>query len=232
MNPFDKARGMARGAVRYHLNPLRLPQIVLAAGMNRSGSTLLYNAARLMLSERGPLSCGWIDDWHSLERQPTMLVKLHDFEPDLVSLSGAVFYSFRDVRDVLASAQRIWNIAPTAESAAYHIAQYRSWIKAADLVVRYETLIADQDTTLRRLARVIGAGSADTRAIAAALDAMRFEGASDGTKPYDATNLMHRGHRTDGRHGSWEGALDTGLVREIEAEHRDWFVANGYPLTA
>lgn len=223
-----------RAVRRYGLAPVFGPRLFLAGGMNRSGSTLLYNAARLMLLDQvgaENLGYGWISDWPNLERRRYLLVKLHELDLDLAAAAHVVFYSFRDVRDVLASAQRVWGQKPTAEAATHQIAQHRHWSSVADLVVRYETLLDDRAVMLERLARVLGAANIDVEALGAALDRLDGAPAEGPAGAYDPVSLLHPGHRTDGRHGSWIGALDPVLVRRIEREHRDWFIENGYALT-
>lgn len=211
------------------------PQLILAAGMNRSGSTWLYNAARLLLMTKYPdgngLSYGWVGDFKRIPKEKRcVLVKLHEYEVDMVALSDFVLYSYRDVRDVLASAQRAWGAAPSLTAADRHIEQCRAWTKVANLVVRYET-ISEPTPVLQQLAQALDIKSADPSALAQALDRLSYDG--DGPKGalYHGENLMQPGHRTDGRHGSWVGALDGALVREIERKHRDWFRQFGYPLS-
>ena len=53
-------------------------EIILSAGMPRSGSTWLFNAARLLLRANGEPSSGWIGDWSSLPRKPVLLLKVSE----------------------------------------------------------------------------------------------------------------------------------------------------------
>ena len=45
---------------------------------------------------------------------------------------------------------------------------------------------------------------------------------------YDAVNLLHKGHVTDGRHGSWDSVVPEEFVAAIEKEFGGWMAAYGY----
>ena len=88
--------------------------------MPRSGSTWLYNAARLLL-RRAPqggadLSGGWIGDWRRLPKRRRLLLKVHEFDPFLAKKARLVLYSYRDLRDALASCRRKFDIEPSLEA--------------------------------------------------------------------------------------------------------------------
>ena len=87
--------------------------LILAAGMQRSASAWLYNAARLLLTSSPSVaeqfSCGWIGDWEQIPKKNYMLIKVHDFNKSLAGQSKCILYSFRDIRDVIASGiKKIW----------------------------------------------------------------------------------------------------------------------------
>lgn len=92
---------------------------VLCAGMTRSASTWLYNAARLLVSHSvdTDISYGWINDFKHLPPRYNAVIKLHKYEPELVRNSTHILYSYRDIRDVLASMKRVWNKEPSIETA-------------------------------------------------------------------------------------------------------------------
>jgi hypothetical protein len=205
--------------------------IVLAGGMPRSGSTWLFNAARLLLRDRGGLSSGWIADWHSLPTAPTVLLKVHDFDPLLAKRAVVVLCSYRDVRDVLASSKRMFDTAPTLAEARRLLDQDRRWRRSAHLAMRYESMLADPQAVVTDLATVLKVGPCDAAAVVAAVD--RLSRGTDRTaETYDRETLLHPGHVTDGRHGSWAGWLDRELVARIEGACGAWLTDNGYPLNA
>ena len=117
------------------------PNIILSAGMQRSGSTWLYNAARLLLSDdpqiSKSLSCCWVEDLDKVPDEKYILIKIHEFESEIVQKSNFVFYSYRDIRDSLASGVRKFSWVPTVEMAGHLIDQYKSWVEVSDYVMKY-----------------------------------------------------------------------------------------------
>src|SRR5210317_631864 len=102
--------------------------LILAAGMQRSASTWLYNAARLVLTSSPSVaekfSCGWIGDWQQIPKQNYMLIKIHEFNKSLADQSKYILYSFRDIRDVIASGMRKFGWIPSLEVADNLINQH------------------------------------------------------------------------------------------------------------
>ena len=96
-------------------------KIILSAGMPRSGSTWLYNAARLLLisssSVGNNLSSGWIEDLGTLSKKEVMLIKIHDLPKFLSKKSQIILYSYRDLRDALASSKRKFGNEPSMDKA-------------------------------------------------------------------------------------------------------------------
>jgi hypothetical protein len=138
---------------------MSLRGLVLAAGMPRSGSTWLYIAVRLLACENAAapidVACGWVDDIEKLPDAPVCIVKLHDFEAQLASRANCVVYSYRDVRDAVASMARKSQTELTAELARHVIHQHECWLSVASYVLRYEDMVLDQQAELRRLQAVL-----------------------------------------------------------------------------
>lgn len=227
-------------------------KLILSAGMPRSGSTWLYNAARLLLIEKmggqEQLSCGWIDDISTLPTREIMLIKIHDFDKTWVEKASLILYSFRDVRDALASAKRKFGLDVKLEHAGEYISHGEQWRNVADFIMRYEDMITNQAAVLTELGGVLGiTHNAAINNAVNQLEGLSFSGGKKEQsgiigstaamlgfgkkkKSYNAENLLHEGHITDGRVGSWHAHLDPGLVREIEQKYSDWFKANGYDI--
>ena len=208
--------------------------LIVAAGMPRSGSTWLYNAVRLMSagSPGGPLVCGWVDDIGHRIGEESCLVKVHSYDAAMADRADLIFYSYRDVRDSLASQERSFGRPPTIEDARYFIENDANWRACATHAMRYESFIEDQSAELARIAAALGldAGATDLAEVKRELDALSRGSGESQEDGYDKTNLFHKGHVTDGRHGSWRGALPEELVGELEREFAGWFRANGYDL--
>lgn len=75
---------------------------VLCAGMVRSGSTWLYNAARLTMLLNGPVQSGW-HAWCKGNREDRWCLKVHEFRQELHDEADIIFTSYRDLRSVKSS---------------------------------------------------------------------------------------------------------------------------------
>jgi hypothetical protein len=207
--------------------------LVLSAGMPRSGSTWLYNALRLLLGQRfpapGALACGWVGD---IDRLPAdaacRLVKIHEWDPALVAQADLVTWSYRDLRDAMASQHRKFGGALSLSFADYLVRQDARWMARADHVMRYEDMLADPLRELARLAAAAGLPDADPTALRRELDALSYDSDGPRNDAYHELTLLHRGHVTDGRVGSWRNGMPVDLARQIVAAHADWFGRRGY----
>jgi len=208
--------------------------LILAAGMQRSASTWLYNAARLLLTSSPSVaeqfSCGWIGDWEQIPKKNYMLIKVHDFNKSLVDHSKYILYSFRDIRDVIASGIRKFGWVPSEKVADNLIIQHERWMKEADLVMRYETMLHNKESIINDLARLFDIKNVDPAGIANSIEELNYQSQGDKNDMYHKTNLYHSGHITDGRHGSWKGLIDTALIQKIEEKHQEWFIKNNYTV--
>jgi hypothetical protein len=212
----------------YYLTARR-STIILSAGMPRSGSTWLFNAARLLLQSCGDLGSGWIGDFATLPKKPLLLLKVHDYSSLLARHAQIVLYSFRDIRDALASSKRKFGTAPTIELARRWIEQDRRWRARADFILRYESMMADPETAIQQLARTLQCPLKNPHAILQQVQQLSTAQPDGTNSSYNKATLLHPGHITDGRHGSWEEWLDPELVQRIEKEFAGWLSDNEYP---
>lgn len=204
---------------------------VLCAGMSRSASTWLYNAARLLVSHSvdTDISYGWIDDFKHLPSRSNTVIKLHKYEPELVRNSSHILYSYRDIRDVLASMKRVWNKKPSIETADRLVLLYQQWTSEADYVARYDDILTNKSQVIVRMAEALGIDNPNTQAILDEISNLNYF--SEGPKTvHNQINLFHKRHITDGRSNSWHGHVKPELISEIERKHRSWFEACGLPL--
>jgi len=156
-----------------------------------------------------------------------------DRDPELVERPAIVLTSHRDLRDVAASLgrkfARDFSLGPLRETVADHA----QWARVAALDLRYEDLITDKKAALERVAGALQLTDdilslLPFPAIARAIDGERFDERRATAERYDAVNLLHDGHFTDGRHGSWRRTLTWAEVAAIEREFRPWLAARGY----
>lgn len=209
--------------------------VYICAGMYRSGSTWLFNAARLCLTHANVpgLDSGWVTDKDRLLARENPIIKVHLFEPALAATGGIILTSHRDLRDVAASLRRKFNVASLSEKLREAVDHHAQWSRLAAFDLRYENLLADKMGQLRRVAGVLGLPPAAVAAlpyetILQEIDVEKFSEKRQATEGYDKLNLLHAGHITDGRHGSWTNTLTPAEVAEIEKEFQPWLAAHGY----
>ncbi|MEQ9548690.1 MAG: hypothetical protein RIM23_03580 [Coleofasciculus sp. G3-WIS-01] len=211
-------------------------KLFVAAGMMRSGSTWLYNATRLVLCSsptiKNNFSCGWSRDWKykKIPEKEYTLIKIHDFNEMIVNQAHFILYSYRDIRDVLASNLRTFTTPPSIEFADSLIQTHEKWINVADLVVPYDRILNQKNTVIEELARRCEVGSVDASAIVEEINNLSYESEGERDDIHHKTNLFHSNHITDGSNGYWVNYLDKNLVEEIERKYRDWFEKYEYPI--
>lgn len=205
--------------------------LILSAGLNRSGSTWLYNAVRLLIKGSncfpGIVCAGWVDDINVQDNNKHYVIKLHEFNEELVSKADFIFYSYRDMRDVLASLKRKFRTEPSLHLADSLFKKDKLWRDVAHFSMKYEDMTKDNLFILRQLSKSLGINDVDLDKVNDKLQSLSFS--SEGDKGlYNKSNLYHQNHITNGMWGSWQGELDNSLVTEIVLAYNDWFVENKY----
>jgi hypothetical protein len=130
---------------------------------------------------------------------------------------------------------------PTVGLARHIMGEYWQWARHAVYDMRYETMMADGLGEVRRVAAALGLHGADCAGVLAEIDALGSAAAATAEKDgaagggggaYDPSSLMHPGHVTDGRHGSWREQLPANVAEEIEREFGEWMERRGYGRAA
>jgi len=206
---------------------LGLARLIIADGMQRSGSTLLFNMVRLILlsDERSKLTSGWIKDFATLPPGNVFLLKCHGVDAWKIRRAALLFYTYRDIRDALVSKFRKFNQAPSIEMVRKWVVQFDTARKHADLMIRYEDMVGDVHGTVEKVAKSLRI-SVPTETITRELPSS-FEDDNSGDR-YSKTTLLHKDHITGTHSGEWRQVLDKDLQRQIDAEFGWWFSENGY----
>ena len=208
--------------------------VVLSAGMPRSGSTWLYNVARLLIESDSTLAkrfmFGWVGDFKKLPAQGSCLIKLHEYDAGLVESADVILYSYRDIRDAAASVVRKFNKEQDMDIVDQFVGEHCQWMDQAGFVMRYEDMLVNKETIVQQVAKALGISDITPASITASVEALDYESKGKKGKTYHKQNLYHRNHITDGRHGSWHGALSDDFAAAIELRHADWLHQNGYQL--
>ncbi|KAI7841039.1 hypothetical protein COHA_005267 [Chlorella ohadii] len=156
------------------------PQLVIAAGPERSGSTFLYNALRLLWQHaRKPcdayyLKC--ITDAALDERgagqpgAPHVLVKTHAWSEHWdVNRAAHIFVTHRDLAQVLASYRRLgwaWELPDG------YVRDHLIWQRHAELDLAFEDIAARPLWVLKQLAGRLGLQEVDCAAVLRDLDSL------------------------------------------------------------
>lgn len=199
--------------------------------MPRSGSTWLYNVARLALLAQhgeGQIAAGWIGDRGKLPGAKVQLLKVHDFDSSLADTAWRVLWSYRDLRDVLASLQRKFGTLATLEGSDHFVRQDSHWSPRAAHQMRYESMLLDPLAQVQSVCRALQVDLAHAPAVLRG--AMNLDYGSEGPRNevYNEATLYHRGHVTDGRHGAWNLTLPDSLATAVARRHAGWMAARGY----
>lgn len=210
----------------------RFRRTILLAGMPRSASTLLFNMTRVLLEQEYGTRVGayWVGEIPVLAflKSDVVLVKVHKFDQRLLVGRPEIIYSFRDVRDALASEQRMFDLLPTARRADMLIDTDKQWRDVSPLTFKYESLIADHVGAVKRLAGYLSVQAGDPAAVAAEVSDLHRAADVRSDQRHDARSLFHRDHVTDGTPGSWRTQLDPQVVDHVRTKHLGWLMAHGY----
>lgn len=201
-------------------------RLILAAGLPRSGSTALFNAARLLLEAVGrPLTSGWIDDV-TPPVQSTVLLKVHEWHPELARRADVVLTCHRDLRAVarsLAAIGWLWPGDQAIDHIAHVVQLHEHWSGQAALDLHYETMILDWEEVATRVALVLGIdpGTVDLTAVAREVAELRTEIPAE--REHDPLTLMHKDHRQ-----KQATSPPSPIENEIQPRFSAWQEAHGY----
>ncbi len=209
--------------------------LYVCAGMTRSGSTWVYNAVRMLLEKAGcpDLAAGWIAEKEKLLTHRNAVVKTHAFDDGLAGGADVVLVSHRDLRDVVASLHRMFQMEVSVTTVRGAYLNYVKWAEIAAYDLHYEHLLTNKLSELRAIAAVLKLSpptleNLPYETILREIDRQAYTAERATELGHDAVNLLHHGHITDGRHRSWENCVPGEIVASIEEEFRDWMVAKGY----
>lgn len=205
-------------------------RIILIAGVPRSGSTWLYNVARMLLERVGPVHGYWIDDYREAGSPPTpddgtLLIKLHEFEQPLADAADVVLTSRRDLVEIAASADRLGWAKTDDELTAFIdgvVWKHEAWRAVSAYELAFERLARDAESEVLAIAEIIGVQitPADAEAIARQVASQRFDG-DKGT--YDPRTLLHPRHIARAPH-----ALHNSQAALIRDRFARWQRTYGY----
>lgn len=180
--------------------------LVVSAGMPRSASTWLFNLIWLLLENKYPnreLVAGWVKDidCSALDPSAINLIKVHEFDETLSGQADIVIYSYRDIRDALASLERKFDVKPSIALAENLLKQDYLWREQAQCVMKYEGMLDARQTVIKLVGKTLNlkVSSEVAEQIQHRLHNLAFEQQGRDGQSYDQTMLYHQGHITLGR---------------------------------
>lgn len=210
-------------------------RLVVAAGMIRSGSTWLYNIARVLHETAGAKVYGsWVADFnsHSAREADCVVLKVHEADPTLAERADRVLTAHRDLRDVLRSASDMgWATAPEAASNMLFRAteSHAFWAARADVDLKYEEVMVDPTKAAGAVSRALGLLD-DDGTLARVTEAVSLLNEPSSGRSYDPVTLLHPRHRSGAPVHAWKSAVDATIVQDVERTYSDWFRRYGYDV--
>lgn len=223
---------------------MKSPVVILSAGMPRSASTWMYNVVRSLLGACPDMSsrysAGWFQDLAMMARNPYLLLKLHFYQAQLATYASLIFYSYRDLRDAMASQQARFGGPAEMAWADLYVQSHEQWMQCAAYAMKYENMLTDKHGIVENLAHVLASrflaplgivtSPPDTDAIVHEVGKMSYDSPGPKNPLYHEVNLFHRRHIINGRAGSWRQVLDPGLAAAVADKYRWWFDKYGYDI--
>ena len=239
--------------------------VVSIAAMPRSGSTWLYNFARLLVHATRPLPVvagfGTIGAWQGMlaSSARSIVVKTHDFIPDLASRTSVALLLHRDLRAICASAAKVADPSlrnrGLSGGSCYRglhrfIGAHAAWLQWGAVDFRYEQHFEGGLEARRRLAEQVAlllgvkhcqrtsSSAAAKRAIVSAIGATdrlfaTYAAAGSGGRNRSGFHLdqIHARHIT-GAGANYSRVMQLAALREIEHSFGGWLRQMDYSLPA
>ncbi len=207
---------------------------MLCAGIPRSGSTWLYNAARLLLAQQfgeANVHGTWIEQYDASNPAAWHVVKVHEPDESLAWRAKTVLTSRRDLRDIAASAWKRGWISDESSALSFVdsvVRQHQFWQPRCAFEMIYERMRNDPAGELHRVATALSMNvdPAATADIVKTIDALGHNDASE--RDFDPANLLHKKHIMDGRVGYHAETLPPDVLARIETRAAEWLAASGY----
>ncbi len=215
--------------------------LILCAGMTRSGSTWLYNTVRLLLELEYPgevYGC-WYNNYDPSHVARYHVIKLHAPNDDLAEKAEKIVTSYRDLRDIAASAW-IRNWASTEEELFQFVVSavncHDYWVKHSGSNISYDKIVDQPLFVMQQIGKYIGLRpDLDFMSILIQIENLpAANSVADQHNPlileqyHHPVTLLHQQHRMNGTSGYYREVLRPDLIARIENSFEPWLRSYGY----
>lgn len=189
-------------------------KVFFVTGIPRSGSTLVYNIVRLLLSQTDTKDCraNWINDFVFKPKfGEKVVLKLHEYDWWLSKLPASYIHTSRNLLEVASSTAKKNGEVPKIERVKEFQEWDKRWRKRADIFIKY-TEIGELEEVISRLAKVLEVSDYDSKAL---IDELEGSGKNEILGEYDSLTLYQPAHKS-GAGNQWQEILPVGLQKEIQ----------------
>lgn len=201
---------------------------ILCTGIHRSGSTLLYNAVRFIMSENFNIYGCWISEYDASNTSECHIIKTHSYNE--IAKSSVVVASYRDIRDVIVSHRNKEGSTDSFTHIDWTIQQFLRYRDESVFIMRYEDYIEDPISVICRLCNALEVMIIED-------DAIRMVKKLDNLKeptheqPRDKETQLHHGHRdAGGIVGTYKDNLSVEEIRCIEDRYKSFLQHYNYKI--
>jgi hypothetical protein len=201
--------------------------LIVSAGMQRSGSTFMFNILKELVNIKTncDFSYAYIKDFDKVLRtkQAYVLIKTHETDKKFTSNAYLLVYTYRDVRTAMLSQYRKFNTPINYGFVKYCIGEYEKAKEQNAIMVKYEDLINNPEKIIMILSEKLSI-DIDPKLICEKI--INITNQKDSL--YEET-LLHENHRTGTTDFEWRENIDKILLDKINEDFRWWFKECGYP---
>lgn len=166
--------------------------LIVNAGMKRSGTTWMFNVARVALDQAGTeFTSGHDVLYHDWKPGQTLLIKTHWWHEGLARAADVVLSSERDVEHMCASLGRLHGRQPSGPEIAKVVEHYRRWDAVATFRMTYRDMTDRPASTAAGIVEALSlTDQVDPRAVLTEVETLRPP--DDGQDPVTMLLANHR----------------------------------------
>ncbi len=202
-------------------------RLILVAGLNRSGSTWLYNCVRLLLQSKYDVYACWVKDYDPSNPKGVHVVKLHAPDDKLNLHTDEIYTSRRDIREIAGSMMRMgWLSHDKVQEYLDWLTSFVHpfWFNCSRMEIDYSEIKSGKRLLVEKIGHSLGI---HLDAKQAQMICIQLEALHPGTS-FDAITQLHPNHISSRIMEDYTELLGKKLMNEIAVRYRDWLVRFDY----